>query len=615
MEKIKSITLENFKFFYGIDENKDTKNTIDLNRKNLLLYGENGSGKSSIYWGLYTFLQSVYKTKAEVKKYFDHDNNQNLVNRFASKEDRSAVVLTFEDEALASTTRQISFETINTKNGDIVKEAAISSDFINYKYLSRIHDFRNSEFIDLFPLFEIDILMFVKFTIEFEEGNSNALDWYKSIKDGMNPRPKMHEPEYKAYEKRLEQFNTELEKYIYKLIEAANGYLQNKFKQPYRIFLSYYPCSYNDFIERSSTKRNHKFSPPKIRLTIEYIHDKLDEDKCIIEKPHTFLNESRLTIIALSLRFAILEEKLIADAPKILVLDDFLISLDMNKRDIILDVILENFNDDFQLIILSHDRFFLEFLKHKINRSNEREKWEYLEMYEDNEGEIPIPYLTQSKTYFEKAVIYYKKHEYEISGNFLRKAAEDFCQSFLPKHLQLTSEHTIFDLNGLINQCITYSKTKGFQSSLFENLDSHRKFVLNPTSHHSHDIPIFKSEILKCITTIDALSKIKFTTIIKAGTNLHFELSNADHYRFDIIPKEDLLLIKLPGEDSILTKGQCALSIKKNGGVPQDIVESFSIKTKYEKMYSNSDKTKNADFWEEVNISNTGNKLNTLKIY
>ena len=613
MEKIKSITLENFKFFYGTKENEKTKNTININRKNLLLYGENGSGKSSIYWGLYTFLQSVYKTEAGVKKYFDHENNQNLVNRFATREERSAVVLTFEDDALASTTRQISFETINTKNGDIVKEAAISSDFINYKYLSRIHDFRNSEFIDLFPLFEIDILMFVKFTIEFEEGNSNALDWYKSIKDGMNPRPKMHEPEYKAYEKRLAQFNAELEKYIYKLVESSNGFLFDEFKQPYRIFLNYYPCSYNDFIEGSSTKRNHKFTPPKIRLTIEYMHDKLDEDKSIIEKPHTFLNESRLTIIALALRFAILEEKLIAEAPKILVLDDFLISLDMNKRDIILDVILKNFNSDFQLIILSHDRFFLEILKHKINRSNERKKWEYLEMYEDSEGEIPIPYLTQSKTYFEKAAIYYKKHEYEISGNFLRKAAEDFCQSFLPKYLQITAECTFLNLNGLIAACVTYTKTKGIHSKLFEDLDSHRKFVLNPTSHHSHDIPKFKSEIRKCLTTIEELSKIKVAPIIAAGTKLHFELSNADNYRFDIVPKEDLLLVKLPGEDSIVTKGLCDLSITKNEGVPQNVEETFSIKTKYEKMYSNSDKSRNADFWEEVVFTDGGYALQTVR--
>lgn len=54
MYRIKEITLENFKFFYG-------KRKLDFERKHILLYGENGSGKSSIYWALYTFFQSVFK--------------------------------------------------------------------------------------------------------------------------------------------------------------------------------------------------------------------------------------------------------------------------------------------------------------------------------------------------------------------------------------------------------------------------------------------------------------------------------------------------------------------------------------------------------------------------
>ena len=45
MIKIDKITLNNFKFF--IDEKEH--NTFKLNGQNMLVYGENGSGKSSIY--------------------------------------------------------------------------------------------------------------------------------------------------------------------------------------------------------------------------------------------------------------------------------------------------------------------------------------------------------------------------------------------------------------------------------------------------------------------------------------------------------------------------------------------------------------------------------------
>ena len=43
--KIDKITLNNFRFF--IDENEH--NGFELNGKNMLIYGENGSEKSSIY--------------------------------------------------------------------------------------------------------------------------------------------------------------------------------------------------------------------------------------------------------------------------------------------------------------------------------------------------------------------------------------------------------------------------------------------------------------------------------------------------------------------------------------------------------------------------------------
>ena len=63
MKKIDELTLENFKFFRGLE-------TLNFNSKNILVYGENGSGKSSLYWALYTFMQSSLKEDNEIKKYF-----------------------------------------------------------------------------------------------------------------------------------------------------------------------------------------------------------------------------------------------------------------------------------------------------------------------------------------------------------------------------------------------------------------------------------------------------------------------------------------------------------------------------------------------------------------
>ena len=52
MSKIKTLHINNFKFF------RNSK-PLDLDSKHLLLYGENGNGKSSVYYGLYTLLEAA----------------------------------------------------------------------------------------------------------------------------------------------------------------------------------------------------------------------------------------------------------------------------------------------------------------------------------------------------------------------------------------------------------------------------------------------------------------------------------------------------------------------------------------------------------------------------
>jgi len=52
---------------------------LDPERRHLLVYGANGSGKSSLYWAFCTFLQSARKPDGSISKYFDPDERQNLL--------------------------------------------------------------------------------------------------------------------------------------------------------------------------------------------------------------------------------------------------------------------------------------------------------------------------------------------------------------------------------------------------------------------------------------------------------------------------------------------------------------------------------------------------------
>ncbi|PIZ11365.1 MAG: hypothetical protein COY55_04835, partial [Flavobacteriaceae bacterium CG_4_10_14_0_8_um_filter_31_99] len=74
MKRIKEVHINNFKFFPATEP-------IKIDGKNILLYGENGSGKSSFYWALYTLLESSQKSDAaQIQKYFNKLNPQSLVN-------------------------------------------------------------------------------------------------------------------------------------------------------------------------------------------------------------------------------------------------------------------------------------------------------------------------------------------------------------------------------------------------------------------------------------------------------------------------------------------------------------------------------------------------------
>lgn len=72
MAKINEITINGFKAFPSMYK-------LELGGKHLLMYGENGSGKSSIYYALHCLFNS-YRKPDMGKKYFDIDNPQNLIN-------------------------------------------------------------------------------------------------------------------------------------------------------------------------------------------------------------------------------------------------------------------------------------------------------------------------------------------------------------------------------------------------------------------------------------------------------------------------------------------------------------------------------------------------------
>ena len=159
--KINKIEIRNFKFFHE-------PFILRLGGKNLLLYGENGCGKSSIYWSFYTHYQACLKTAAQAGKYFDATNTENLRNRYTSPREESGLAVEFV-EAESNSTHSYEDSSINCYINDegslnFMNRTLKASDFMNYKFLTSIFDFRNSQDNNVFPIFEKEIFQYLPLT-------------------------------------------------------------------------------------------------------------------------------------------------------------------------------------------------------------------------------------------------------------------------------------------------------------------------------------------------------------------------------------------------------------------------------------------------------------------
>ena len=154
--RLHRIEITNFKAFREFE--------LDLEGRHLLVYGANVSGKSSLYWALYTFLQSAGKPTAGVVKYFDPADPHNLLNiheQLQPNPEPGEIALTVRDSTTRQATRYpISKSDHSTFNDRAILKADLASDFVTYRIFFGFSNFRHSQRFDLWPLFETEILPF-----------------------------------------------------------------------------------------------------------------------------------------------------------------------------------------------------------------------------------------------------------------------------------------------------------------------------------------------------------------------------------------------------------------------------------------------------------------------
>ena len=409
--RLHHIAITNFKAFREFQ--------LKLEGRHLLVYGANGAGKSSLYWALYTFLQSARKPKNGIAKYFDPAEPQNLLNLHEQKEPapkRGEIALTLRDTATRNdTTFRISQADHGTHNQPAILKGDLASDFITYRFFFGFSHFRNSQAFDLWPLFEKEILPFCVST-----SGGNPLQMWDAIKFAIpNPRGLSGvagKSAYDLFRRKTEAFAAALPEIVDSISTQAQQFYNEHFaaddpaKITLKIGVTTLPQAFG------STQSTFIFTKPVISFGIQ-----IDGEE--IKRPQSFLNEAKLTQLALSVRFAASLVNLHESDLKLLVLDDLLVSLDMSNRMKVVDILLSDTFANYQKIILTHELGFFREFRRRIGSSHA--DWKFVRLQGNAAQNIKAE---NDKRDIEKAEDYLNGHDIEEAAMFLRKAAEDIAK-------------------------------------------------------------------------------------------------------------------------------------------------------------------------------------------
>ena len=415
--RLQRIEIRNFKAFREF--------TLDLEGRHLLVYGPNGSGKSSLYWALYTFLQSARKPANGVSKYFDPANAQNLLNiheQLVPTPRAGEIALTLRDSATKNdTTYRISQLVHGTHNQPTILKGDLASDFITYRFFFGFSHFKNSERLNIWPLFEQEILPFCVST-----GGQNPLAmWHEIQHKQPNPngtRGRGGANAYDEFRQRTERFAAILPGITDAISNKAQSFYDEHFSagDPAKVTLKLGVTTPPAFT--GTNQQTADFIQPVIEFGIQIGGQ-------TVNRPQSFLNEAKLTQLALSVRFAASLVNLHESELKVLVLDDLLVSLDMSNRMKVVEILLSETFANYQKIILTHELGFFHEFRRRLR--SQHTDWCFLRL----EGASNTAIVARvEKNDIQKAEDYLHGHNLDEAGLFLRKAAEATVAKFLNRN-------------------------------------------------------------------------------------------------------------------------------------------------------------------------------------
>ena len=473
--KTTNIEIKNFRAFP-----KPYQIKLDNAGKSLLVYGENGSGKSSLYLALKYFFESSVNEDQKESKDTEFENHQNIFT-----EDPGYIKLRFRSEQPQKQETYEWSENVKETNNNLIIEISKASRFLDYKNLLGVHYLQQEgESVNVFDLLVETLLAD---TVDPVTDRTLAEAW-DNIQKPYPRRSAKHQ--IAALKQRIEVFNDELVNRLADLRPKVHDIL-GKFGYKVELDLDFQGVTYNE--------KNKTLDNQQILLNVKFF------DKDISER-YLLLNEAKLSAIAISIY---LSSILLLPDPKsglrILALDDVLIGLDMSNRFPVLDILEEDFKD-YQIFLMTYDKAWYEIVK---QRTSEKD-WKYTEFYFMATDAYEIPVCKEDAPYLEKAKEYLDENDYKACAVYVRTAFEaaikQYCENkgLAVKYRENPKDLKSEDFWVPIKMEMDKTDVLLLDLRVVDKIELTRKFTLNELSHASV-ANIYRKELEDAIDAVEDL--------------------------------------------------------------------------------------------------------------
>lgn len=465
---------------------------VDLTKsgKNLLVYGENGSGKSSLFFALKDFLECASREASQRNiTVFPYRNifaasNSGYVRLELTGLPRPA------SQSKAQKKKPVNkvYEWSNKKDdtGDqLILEVDKTKGFIDYKALLATYFLQQDrDTVDIFQLLINNILKHV----ENDIGRKKFGEEWSDINEGFRTVKYTSPTQKKALVESIQNFNNGLTEKLKELRTTAKRLL-DFFKYDLDIEFNFRGAYFGS--------KEKRLDPPIVGLKVTFFASAREDH-------HLFLNEAKLSAIAISIFFAALLLQP-ASRLRILALDDVLIGLDMSNRLPVLDILRDEFGQ-YQIFFFTYDKAWYEIVKQRVGEKD----WKHVEFYAGNTDKHDLPIVAENGDYYSIAADYLSGNDFKAAMVYLRTYFEYKLKRFCEKKSIPVIYHTNakdFTAENFWEAVKKYEQSGGplLDDQVVTDLETYRSIAINPLCHAS-----FAATHLQEVT--DAMQAVKNVT-------------------------------------------------------------------------------------------------------